>query len=139
MGEISKEAPCSRGSVRRQALKPWMVMCSHGGCWLALFPLCLFHPEGWSISPAPLSFSRWGHRVESGCSFIRAHGAPCCQPGVLQGHGEMLSANILYLTLCCYDVSGIGSGGCVAMENACAFYSQIERCVSKCCSLTLQP
>lgn len=51
MGEISKEGPCSRGSVGRQALKPWMVMCSQGECWLALFPLSLSLLEHLSSTP----------------------------------------------------------------------------------------
>lgn len=137
MGEISKEAPCSRGSMRGQALKPWMVMCSHGGCWLALFPLCLSLLEHFSSTPQHQQVGAWGGirlLIHQGprSSFLSARGSIGAQRNAFCCH-------FMPDSVCCYDVSGIGSGGCVTMENVCAFHSQIERCVSKSCSLTLQP
>lgn len=61
---------------------------------------------------------------------------PMEQPGAQR---NAFCCHFIPVSVCCYDVNGIGSGGCVAMENVCAFYSQIERCVSKSRSLTLQP
>lgn len=37
-------------------------------------------------------------------------------------------------SVCCYDLSGIGSRGYVTVKNTCAFCSQIGRCISKSCS-----
>lgn len=133
MGEISEEAPCSRGCVRRQALKPWMVMVPTEGvgwlCSLSAFPFL-------SISPPPLSISRWGWR--------QAAHSSCPRSSLLSARGSVgaqrnsFSCHFIPDSVCCYDVSGIGSSGCVAMESVCAFYRQIERCVSKSCSLTVQ-
>ena len=79
------------------------------------------------LHPSAPSFvgegARWGQAARSsGPTGLLAASWWFCR-GVEKGFQHRFIPD----SVCRYDVSGVGSGGYVAMENTCAFYSQIER------------
>ena len=97
--------------------------------------------------PSP-PFPSWASLLHPSAPSLVGEGAGWVQGARSSGPTKLLAASRWFCrgmekrfrhhfipdSVCCYDVSGIGSGGYVAMENTCAFYSQIERCISKSCS-----